>query len=316
MKSKFNRRSFIKGVSAAAAGAGTAASTEAHAQGGIKKIELRKSGVHYLEKTDKAYMEKFTIIDAHSHIGEGETFPIPCSYEKDLVDTQNLLGVKANCVSHLTALGVDYSKGNDYAIEAAEAFPGRFWCYAVANPHFSADIRAELARAFDKSTYVKGVKLHPSFHSYPPIGPNYNPAFEFANERSLTILSHTWGSAENMITITKKYPNAKLIHAHAAARWAGTKDHVDRHGIGIHPFLEAARDYENIYVDLCASVAYYGVFEQVVDIAGADNILYGSDTPYMDAGYQIGRVLLADITDSEKSKIFGLNIARLLGIAV
>ncbi|MFC1650948.1 amidohydrolase family protein [Candidatus Latescibacterota bacterium] len=316
MRNNLNRRSFIKGASAAAAGVSSINSGNAHANDSIKKPELRKSSVNYLERTNKAYMEKFTIIDAHAHIGEGETFPIPFSYEKDLVDTQNVLGVKANCVSHLTALGVDYSKGNDLAIEAAESFPGRFWCYAVANPHFSNDIIHELTRAFDKSSYVRGVKLHPSFHSYPPIGPNYNPAFEFANERSLTILSHTWGSAENMIKIATKYPNTKLIHAHAAARWAGTKDHIDRHGIGIHPFLEAAHDYENIYVDLCASVAYYGVFEQVVDIAGADNILYGSDTPYMDAGYQIGRVLLADISDSEKSKIFGLNIARLLGIDV
>ncbi|MFC1539171.1 amidohydrolase family protein [Candidatus Latescibacterota bacterium] len=316
MKNRLNRRSFIKGASAAAAGVSSIKKGIAHAESSKNKPELSKFSVNYLTRINKAYMEKFTIIDAHSHMGEGETFPIPFSYGKDIVDTQNDLGVIANCISHLTALGVDYSKGNDLAIEAAEAFPGRFFCYAVANPHYSDDIIHELSRAFDKSSYVRGVKLHPTFHSYPPIGPNYTSAFEFANERSLTILSHTWGSAENMITIATKYPKTKLIHAHAAARWAGTKEHVDRHGIGIHPFLEAARDYENIYVDLCASVAYYGVFEQVVDIAGADNILYASDTPYMDAGYQIGRVLLADISDNDKSKIFGLNIARLLGIEV
>ena len=91
MGNKLNRRTFIKGASVVAVGTGTFTVDNAQALDNFYKPSLNKSSVNYLNRMTKNYIEKFTIIDAHSHIGEGEIFPIPFSYEKDLVDTQNRL---------------------------------------------------------------------------------------------------------------------------------------------------------------------------------------------------------------------------------
>jgi predicted TIM-barrel fold metal-dependent hydrolase len=54
------------------------------------------------------------------------------------------------------------------------------------------------------------------------------------------------------------------------------------------------------------------VIEQLVNEAGADRVLFGSDTPLMDPRGQLGKIITADISDKAKEQILGLNAQRLL----
>jgi hypothetical protein len=45
---------------------------------------------------------------------------------------------------------------------------------------------------------------------------------------------------------------------------------------------------------------------------GADKILFGSDMPFVNANAQIGKILYARISDEDKRKILGLNMANIL----
>jgi predicted TIM-barrel fold metal-dependent hydrolase len=75
------------------------------------------------------------------------------------------------------------------------------------------------------------------------------------------------------------------------------------------------RDFENVYLDLCASAAGYGVVERFVADVGAHKVLFGSDAGFLSAAQQIGRVALARITEEEKRAVLGLNAQRVLGLA-
>ena len=42
--------------------------------------------------------------------------------------------------------------------------------------------------------------------------------------------------------------------------------------------VELSKDYPNIHLELCQSGVWGGVMEKLVEIGGADRIVYGSDT--------------------------------------
>jgi predicted TIM-barrel fold metal-dependent hydrolase len=48
--------------------------------------------------------------------------------------------------------------------------------------------------------------------------------------------------------------------------------------------------------------------------AGADRVLFGTDSPIMDGRHHIAKVATADISEEDKIKILGLNAIELLGL--
>jgi predicted TIM-barrel fold metal-dependent hydrolase len=53
----------------------------------------------------------------------------------------------------------------------------------------------------------------------------------------------------------------------------------------------------------------------LVQEAGAERIVFGSDVPLMDPGYQLGRVLGSLLSADEKRRILYENAARLFRIS-
>ena len=78
--------------------------------------------------------------------------------------------------------------------------------------------------------------------------------------------------------------------------------------------VEAAQRCEKIVLETCTSYGEHGTIERLVNGAGPDRVIYGSDMPLMDARLQIARILTADISNEAKRKVLGLNTMRLLGL--
>ena len=70
--------------------------------------------------------------------------------------------------------------------------------------------------------------------------------------------------------------------------------------------------YPNIYLELCHSFSRHGIVEYLVEQAGVDRVLFGSDAAVLSYGQQLGRVIYADIKEEQKEKILSTNAVRLL----
>jgi predicted TIM-barrel fold metal-dependent hydrolase len=248
-------------------------------------------------------LEGVTVVDGHCHLGPHAGFYQPANDAAGLVRTMDRIGIAQACVFPTLGVMLDARRGNDLALVAGRAFPGRLLPYAVVDPRRTqAETEAELTRCF--AAGARGVKLHTQVTAYPFAGPGYEPAFAFASRHRLPVISHGTGSPEVLRRVARAHPGAHLVVAHAGASAppAETAESVHR----------VAAEEPNVYLDLASSVARFGAFAAAVALVGPAKLLYGSDMPWMCASYQIGRVLLAPIAEESKRRILGGTLSALL----
>ena len=248
---------------------------------------------------DGAPLRNALVIDNHCHLG-----PAPHFYQTDndaagMVRTMDRIGMDQACVFSSMAILSDMREGNDMSLEAARQYPGRLLAYAVPDPHEADQVRDELQRCLDEGAV--GIKMHTSVANYPFDGPGYLPAFELADRHRLPLISHGTGTPDTLRRIARDYPGGHYIVAHAGG--GSPSNSLD--------LVKVAAEEPNVYLDTAASVGYRDDFREMVRLAGANKILYGSDMPWTCATYQLGRVLLAPITDAQKRRILGENLAAL-----
>jgi predicted TIM-barrel fold metal-dependent hydrolase len=173
----------------------------------------------------------------------------------------------------------------------------------------------QLKKYYAEAGFV-GIKIHPVFHRYRVDGENYKLAWEFAQDHNLFILAHSWsgidplgrsqgapGSPELFLKFIENYPTVSVILAHAGGTFEGVKQATQ---MAIH--------YENVYLDICGWRYSFTWIHEIVNQAGEQKIIYGSDFPWYDFESSLGRICLADISQSAKEKILGFNIKKIAKI--
>jgi hypothetical protein len=111
------------------------------------------------------------------------------------------------------------------------------------------------------------------------------------------------GPIDGIAQFAKNATGINIIAAH----WGG--------GLPFYALMPEVREaLEHVYVDTAASHLLYdpAVYRRVVDLVGADKILWGSDFPLTSQAKALERVRDADLSDDELQLILGGNIARLL----
>jgi len=76
--------------------------------------------------------------------------------------------------------------------------------------------------------------------------------------------------------------------------------------------MNIVKKHENVYADIAISRAREGNVEWLVNGAGSEKILYGSDMPFFDPRPTFGRLAYANISENDKRNIFGLNMKRII----
>jgi predicted TIM-barrel fold metal-dependent hydrolase len=77
--------------------------------------------------------------------------------------------------------------------------------------------------------------------------------------------------------------------------------------------MEACQELDNLFLE--TSCGNYLFIEQVVNRAGADKVIFGSEFPLSHPGAELRKILLLDISDDEREKILGRNMLALIGFA-
>jgi len=249
------------------------------------------------------------VIDAHSHLHHRGR-PTWREDDRKLIDAADKLGIAQLCCSILpperpTSLD-GFRECNQWLAEAIARFPKRILGYCFVNPGFVKEARDEVRRCVEDRGFI-GVKLYNDYRCTEPV---VFPLVELCIELKIPILHHAghtmWlpqpqpriSDGGDFAELAKRYPEATLICAHicGGGDWEWT--------------LKALRNAPTVYLDTSGSVIDEGVVERAVRTLGADRLLFACD---MSMTASVGRIRGAEIPESDRAKILGGNMAKILG---
>ncbi len=242
------------------------------------------------------------LIDVHAHFGHGPDFPIIRPTAQALVASMDRLGIQLSCVSSIPAIFGDAEHGNALVADGIREFPDRIFGYLVVDVGYPEKVATQLAGGI--AAGFRGLKVW-SYGARPGLPynhPNYEPVFAYANEHAMPVLAHVFGpELDELEGYIKKHPRIRWLLAHIGSA-------------ELEKYMRFAREYPNVYVELCLSGCPRGLIEHLVAAGLEDKVVWGSDAVFLDQGSQFGRVLFAQIPITAKRKILGLNARRALGL--
>jgi predicted TIM-barrel fold metal-dependent hydrolase len=249
------------------------------------------------------------IYDMHGHMGAWHSIYFPRAETADMIRTMDECGVRLLVFSHHMSLFAP-DLGNTPAIEAVRRYPDRLRAYCSVNPNYPEALERDLA-ALDAPAQdplipniFVGFKFLPDYHGVALVDDRYRPAWEYANEKALLVLTHTWGGSpldgpDVIRQVAADFPRVKLLLGHSChGAWDAA--------------VALAQEFDNIYLELTALFDDRGILEKFVDEVGSHRMLFGTDLPWFDPHQAVGALLSADICDQDRHNICHRNAEQLL----
>lgn len=263
------------------------------------------------------------VIDFHTHI-----FPdaIAARAVTSLAENINYLyhpvtdGTKAALVRRMDEWGVDVSvsmpvitkpsqhiKTNDFAKNASDSRVISFGGLHPETDDYKRDVD------YVASLGLKGIKLHPEYQNFKIDEPNMMKIYDYILSKGLMIMFHAGAdpaykppyrsSPHAFRRIIDEMKGGVIIAAHLGghAQW----DDVEKYLVGT-----------DIYLDTSMGTEYYPEeqFVRIVKNHTKGHILFGSDSPWSNAGKEIEKIRSMPLTEEEKTDILGNSARKLLNI--
>jgi hypothetical protein len=196
-------------------------------------------------------------------------------------------------------------RANDQVLEFIHGKSrSKYWLFPWINPAVEGEVEYLESRIDD----VNGIKLHPSCDRIRITDPETQPILEFAGQKGLPVMVHCgrWqemSSYRLAIEAAASHPAVNLVLSHMG----GDTPELEMATIEA---IETGR-LENVYLGI-EGVREYWAVQQAVDRLGADRVIFGSDFPLGHPLMYMGLVDALRITGSQKDKILGDNILRLV----
>jgi uncharacterized protein len=258
-------------------------------------------------------------VDVHGHYGIYIRKDRPELYNsfmtasaEEVVRRASAVRVSTTIVSPLSALlprfEADAVAGNIEAAQIVAATPG-LRQYVVIDPRNPKTYQQALEML--QQPQCVGIKIHPEEHGY-PIRDYAEPIFEFAAAQRAVILTHSseqFSLAADFIPWANRYPEVRLILAHIGCGWDGDVTHQVR--------AITQGQHGNVYADTSSANSIVpGLIEWAVSQIGAEQVLFGTDTPLYSASMQRARINHADLPDHQKRMILRDNAVSLFNLTV
>jgi len=250
---------------------------------------------------------KYRKIDSHAHVYFTDDSP------QTQLDFADRLGIEKMVISRPMAPG---SKGlpeefiacNDLIIGVVSKFPDRFIGQPTINPAYPKEAMEEIKRCMDHG--MCGLKLYNHVKLSDPL---FYPIIEKYIDMKMIILMHVGigksrvifdarepenvSTPEDFVIAAERYPEAMFQLAHLG----GGGDWLDA--------CKAVRPYPNVYVDVSGSNNEADIIPFALEYVGEDRMFFGCDNSF----YQgVGHVLAADLTESQRKKLFFENYNNIL----
>lgn len=220
-----------------------------------------------------------------------------------MVAVMDRCGVSGALVASHLAIEVDAVQGNVETARMVEASQHRLAGLLTVNPHQDPESTLETWREDHR---FAGIKLHPDLHEYPVTGARYAPVWDASVRWSLPVLVHTWSGSDYddpamLARIAERYPDARIMLGHSGALRSRFEETA-----------ELVRARENLVLEICGSNMTSWWLRYLVDRVGAGKVAFGSDFPFIDLRYSLGRVLFAGLSDDDLELVLGGTVRRML----
>ena len=165
---------------------------------------------------------------------------------------------------------------------------------------------------FVVSLGLKGLKLHAEYQNFIVDDDHMLKIYDYALSRGLVILHHAGfdpefpppqkSSPRQFARIANEMRGGVIVAAHlgGCSQW----DEVESELAG-----------SGIYLDTSVGFEFFSQeqFLRILKKHGAEKILFASDSPWSNAGTEIGHILSLPIPDADKKAILGGNAKRICG---
>ncbi len=213
-------------------------------------------------------------------------------------------GIAMVCGSVLSKVSgwEDIVKLNDTALELRERW-GEFYVPGFhVHPDYAEQSLAEVERMAKAGVKLMG-ELVPYMQDWSMSHPGLIPILEAARAHGMVVSYHSTGvTDEVMEPILDRFPDMTFVAAHPREK----KDVLDHIGL--------MQRHKNYYLDLSGGgLGRMGLLRFVIDRAGADRILFGTDFPICPPEMYVAAVEHDPLlTEEEKQAIFRDNARRIL----
>lgn len=204
---------------------------------------------------------------------------------------------------------------NDYILESIARYPKRLIGFGSVQPNsFDAAI-AEIERCAKGG--MRGIgEIRPDMQLFDLNDEIMLPIIETLRKHQLILLTHASEpvghlypgkgaiTPEMLYPFITAFPDLTIVCAH----WGG--------GLPFYALMpEVKKAMKNVFFDTAASPYLYRpeIYQQVIQLVGADKILFGSDYPLLAQGRLLKEINSLDLAPETKSLILGSNARKLLG---
>jgi predicted TIM-barrel fold metal-dependent hydrolase len=248
-------------------------------------------------------------------------FPSP---KARLATTEGLLAaIDEAAVAQAVVMGMGWSdpelarEANDYLAQAVARYPDRLTGFCSVNPAWGEAAVAEVERC--AAARLRGIgELHPDTQGFDITDRLLlAPLMDTARRLGLPVLVHASEPVGHqypgkgrttpgkLYRFIQNFPHNTIICAH----WGG--------GLPFYALMpEVPQVFQNVYFDTAASPYLYRpeVFSTVVELIGADKVIFGTDYPLISHRQLLAQVQRAGLDPAAREAILGGNMARLLGL--
>jgi len=232
------------------------------------------------------------------------------SMDEDRIDVSVILNI--GWITHDLCV-----ETNDYILECIARYPDRLIGFCSIQPNSIDSAIAEIERCAKAG--IRGVgEIRPDTQLF-DLRDEYlmAPIVEAMLEHNLILLPHTSEpvgheypgkgaiTPDMLYPFITSFPDLTVVCAH----WGG--------GFPFYALMpEVKNAMQNVFFDTAASPFLYSpqIYHQVIQIAGADKIIFGSDYPLMRQSRPVNEIESLDLPEETKSLILSGNARRLLGI--
>lgn len=238
------------------------------------------------------------MIDAHNHLGGPDRGDKHSQGAAELVAKLDNSGITQAVIFPFNNPNDQgsFAAANKIIASAAAEFPRRLIGFGRLDPN-NLQVFNELEEAVVKLK-LRGVKLHPRVQNFHLDDPLFLELMDKIVQMDVRVIFDSGTSHARWPDIAKlagRYPKFPLIMAHM-------------HGEG---FMEAALAHNNIYLGT-TDIKNRQRIEDAVKQLGAERIISGSDSPYIDPRTERDKICQLAISAADKALISGGNIKRLL----